>query len=73
MITSEAEYRTKWCPLARQPLYCGGHATGVNRDDHGGPADGCRCLGGSCALWSWADASRSTGSCGLKSATFTLG
>lgn len=55
MIT-EAEAKTKWCPLARTPIDApDGLITGfipANRSERGLPAS-CLCIGSACMAWRW--------------------
>ena len=70
---TEAEARTKWCPMVRivagpgqagGPGYPFAPAAGVNRDVNGVPL--CRCLASGCMMWRWVIEGQQ-GRCGLTS------
>jgi len=52
MICTEAEAKTKWCPMARAIVDGAGDAV-ASRNGHGAGLAGTECLGSACMLWGW--------------------
>ena len=59
---TEAETKTKWCPMARAEW---GEAA-IDRDYGGNAFDACLCLASGCMVWRWD--THKDGQCGLAGA-----
>lgn len=67
---TEAEAITKWCPFTRVQLGDTAHSSNppnsVNRSRAGLVVpDSCRCIASECAVWTWVNALKADGNCGL--------
>ena len=56
---TETEAKQKWCPMARRVF----EGATFNRDESGGIADTCLCVGARCMMWRWVMVDN--GRCGL--------
>lgn len=64
---TEAEAKTKWCPMVRHPYfnYSGAQQTAVTNDRMNGNSN---CIASECMMWRWKDRPQDmgkTGHCGL--------
>jgi hypothetical protein len=70
VIQTEAEAKTKWCPMKRTGAFTDRGQTmavAVNFDPRPEVADSCNCEASRCMMWRWFDHKRhaNKGYCGL--------
>ena len=53
---TEADAKTKWCPMSRSLFYNGDIVTSANRGEDGTTHKADKCLGSGCMAWRWLSA-----------------